>query len=81
PDRPEPGSAAGARDMVLVKGEHRYVFRSQPGEEAAMLARLRDLADNPDVDLSWFDAAVLSHQLGEQIRQRLDLVRPDSTSQ
>lgn len=75
PERERPSSAddAAARpqELVLVKKDQRYVFRCQPGEEASLLGQLRAMVDDPQANLSWFDAAVLSHQVGEQLAQRL----------
>ncbi|MFA9479127.1 hypothetical protein ACERK3_12615 [Phycisphaerales bacterium AB-hyl4] len=67
------GSAVDApsRELVLVKKGQRFVFRCQPGEEAALLGQLRELVDDPEVNLSWFDVAVLSHQVGERLARRL----------
>ncbi|MEX1016332.1 MAG: hypothetical protein WDZ31_06265 [Phycisphaeraceae bacterium] len=65
-----------ARDLVLVKKNQRFVFRCEAGQEASLLARLRDLVDDPDVNLNWFDAAVLSHQVGEQMAKRLKRMPP-----
>ncbi|MEX0744262.1 MAG: hypothetical protein WD118_01560 [Phycisphaeraceae bacterium] len=66
------------RELVLVKKDQRFVFRCRPGEEASLLGQLRELVDDPDVNLSWFDAAVLSHQVGEQLAQRLREAGPSS---
>lgn len=62
---------ARARELVLVKKTQRFVFRCQPGDEASLLTRLHDLARDPDVELTSFDAAMLSHQVGRQLAQQL----------
>jgi len=54
------------RQLVLLKKGHRYVFRYQVGEEAKVLASLVEMARDPHSELDWFDAAVLSHQLGHR---------------
>lgn len=59
------------RELVLVKRGQRYVFRCAPGEEAQLLEQLRTLVDDPGNDLTWFDAAVLSHQVGRRLSQKL----------
>ena len=65
----------GLRELVLVKHGQRYVFRCAVGREAEMLAQLgaliRDhgpegLADGAG-SLDWFDAAVISHQIGRRL--------------
>ncbi len=63
------------RQVVLVKHGHRYVFRYERGEESKVLHSLVDMARDPESDLDWFDAAVLSHQLGERMSQQLQNLR------
>ncbi|MEM9884039.1 MAG: hypothetical protein AAF800_14090 [Planctomycetota bacterium] len=57
--------------LVLVKRDRRYVFDCAPGREATLLVELRGLVADPTSDLNWFDAAVLSHQLGQRMSDRL----------
>lgn len=57
--------------VALQKGDQRYVFHCAPGEEGKLLASLAKLANDPSNDLDWFDAAVLSHQLGRQMGQNM----------
>lgn len=59
------------RELVLVKNGQRYVFRCAPGEEPTLLRRLGELVQDPKVDLNWFDAAVLSHQVGQRMGTQL----------
>lgn len=68
------GSSAPKRQVALVKGAHRYIFRYAPGEEARLLQGLTEMAKDSKCDLNWFDAAVLSHQLGQRIGQQLDRI-------
>lgn len=63
------------KQLVLVKHGHRYVFRYEPGEEAKVLAGLVDLARDDKSELDWFDAAVLSHQLGQRMSEQLEKMR------
>lgn len=63
------------KQLVLVKHGHRYVFRYERGEETKVLSGLVDLARDPHSDLDWFDAAVLSHQLGERMSEQLERLR------
>ncbi|MDH3582748.1 MAG: hypothetical protein OER86_00875 [Phycisphaerae bacterium] len=64
-------SSSQPGQLVLVKKQHRWVFRYEPGEEAALLRSLADSARDPDSQLDWFDAAVLSHQLRGQLQDQL----------
>ena len=52
------------RQLSLVKGDHRYVFRYQAGREADIIATFASMASDPGKDFDWFDAAVLSYQIG-----------------
>ena len=65
-----------ARQLVLVKGGQRYVFRCEPGREAALLDSLANMARDPQNDLDWFDAAVLSHQMGQHLGKQLQDMTP-----
>ena len=57
--------------LVLVKHEHRWVFQYSTGDEQAVLEWLADKARDPESDFNWFDAAVLSHQMGDQLHAQL----------
>lgn len=66
------------REIVLVKAGQRYVFRYVAGEESKMLSGLAEMARDPKSELDWFDAAVLSHQLGQTIGHQLQRLRKSS---
>lgn len=59
------------QQLVLVKKGKRYIFECPQGEESELLRQLRVLVADPENDLNWFDAAVLSHQLGQRMSDRL----------
>ena len=63
-----------SRCLSMVKGEHRYVFRYVEGCESALLGSLVALANDPESEFDWFDAAVLSYQMGQQLARELDPV-------
>ncbi len=48
----------------LVKGCERFIFRYTPGSENELLATWVEMANDPASSFDWFDAAVLSYQLG-----------------
>jgi hypothetical protein len=52
--------------LALVKGEERYVYVYDDESRAALINAVRDQAADPELNLSWFDAAVLVHKLREQ---------------
>ncbi len=62
------------RQLSLVKGKHRYVFRYQPGREADIIASFAAMAADTEVDFDWFDAAVLSYQMGRRLELDLEEV-------
>jgi hypothetical protein len=67
----------GAHQLVLVKRNQRWVFRYAPGEESAVLRQLAATASDPHSGFDWFDAAVLSHQMGNKIHHQLDQLMTD----
>ncbi|NLX05966.1 MAG: hypothetical protein GXY33_12575 [Phycisphaerae bacterium] len=66
----------GLREISLVKGAHRYIFRYSPGSEADVIGSFACLAEDLESDFDWFDAAVLSYQMGRQLDQDIEKVRP-----
>jgi hypothetical protein len=77
PQTPPPGDSApqapgkATCQVVLVKHGQQYVFRYEPGSEGKMLQGLVELVRDPDCELDWFDAAVLSYQMGQQMSQEM----------
>jgi len=55
------------RQVSLVKGAHRYIFRYTSGDEAQIIDAFVELADDNESEFDWFDAAVLSYQMGKQL--------------
>ena len=60
------------RQLSLVKGSERFVFRYPTGCEAQLIDRLATLAADRSSELDWFDAAVLSYQMGRRLEKELD---------
>lgn len=63
------------RQLSLVKGDHKYLFRYRPGSEADVIGALANLASDTQSEFDWFDAAVLSYQMGRRIESELDELR------
>ncbi len=63
------------RQLSLVKGEHRYLFRYHPGNEADVIGAFANLAGDASTEFDWFDAAVMSYQMGRRIELELDELR------
>jgi hypothetical protein len=60
------------QQLSLVKGEHRYVFRYPSGREADVIGAFASLANDPKSNFDWFDAAVLSYQMGRRLELELE---------
>jgi hypothetical protein len=61
----------GVKTLSLVKGNEHFCFRYEIGQEAKVLDALIELVNRRDVAFDWFDAAVLSHQLGQHLAKEL----------
>jgi hypothetical protein len=59
------------RTLSLVKGQHRFCFTYRPGEEPKVLDSLVSMVHRRELPFDWFDAAVLSHQLGQHLAKEL----------
>jgi len=64
------------RTLSLMKGRHHFCFRYEAGQEAEMLSAMLDLVHNRDLNFDFFDAAVLSHQLGQHLAKELQALLP-----
>jgi hypothetical protein len=58
---------AESKQLTLIKKGHYYLFRYMPGDEASLIQTLIQRAEDPKCPLDWFDAAVLSHQMGHRM--------------
>jgi hypothetical protein len=62
------------RQLSLVKGEERFVFRYQAGQEPDVIDAFAGLAADGTSAFDWFDAAVLSYQMGRRLETELDQI-------
>ena len=62
------------RQLSLVKGDERFVFRYQAGQEAEVIDAFASMASEQASDFDWFDAAVLSYQMGRRLETELDQI-------
>ena len=63
---PAPGLLMTSRDVnviALVKGEERYVFLFDDDSREAAIRALGRHAANPELNFSWYDAAVLAQKV------------------
>lgn len=49
--------------LALVKGEERFIFLYTDQNKAETLRTLGRYASDPEINFSWYDAAVLSQKL------------------
>jgi len=59
------------RQIFLNKGKHRFCFRYRVGREDELISSFAALADDPEQNFDWFDAAVLSYTVGRQLERDL----------
>jgi len=64
------------RTLSLMKGRHHFCFRYEAGQEAKVLEAMVDMVHNRELSFDWFDAAVLSHQLGQHLAKELQSLLP-----
>jgi hypothetical protein len=64
------------RTLSLVKGRQHYCFRYETGQESKVLGVMVDMVNNRELSFDWFDAAVLSHQLGQHLAKELQSLLP-----
>ncbi len=65
------------RQLSLVKAKHRYVFRYPAGHEADIIAAFAAMAEDAEQEFDWFDAAVLSYQMGRRLEMDLEEVKSE----
>jgi len=64
------------KTLSLVKGDQQFCFRYEVGEEAKVLEALISMVNRRELAFDWFDAAVLSHQLGQHLAKELKAYLP-----
>ena len=69
--------------LALVKGEERFIFLYNESSKSETLRTLGRFASDPELNFSWYDAAVLSQKLrgaDSESKSRLDQTVQDSGS-
>ena len=64
------------KTLSLVKGKQHFCFRYETGDEGQVLDALVDMVHRRELGFDWFDAAVLSHQLGQHLAKELKTYLP-----
>jgi hypothetical protein len=67
---------AEMKTLSLMKGDQYYCFRYEVGQEVNVLDALVDMVHKSSNQFDWFDAAVLSHQLGRHLAKELRTYLP-----
>jgi hypothetical protein len=67
------------RQLILNKGNEKFIFRYDSGCEDKLLDALIDQAKDKRTSFDWFDAAVLSFKLAQSLIGQADelLSQPD----
>lgn len=60
--------------LALVRDEHRFVFLYDDDSVDTMLATLSQYANDPELDFTWYDAAMMA----QRVRKMLENVQQDS---
>ncbi|EMI55983.1 MULTISPECIES: hypothetical protein [Rhodopirellula] len=58
--------------LALVKGEEKFIFLFDDDNRDETLRQLARFAANPDLDFSWYDAAMLSRKIRETVITEYD---------
>ena len=64
------------KTLSLVKGKDHFCFRYEVGQESKVLESLIEMVNRRELSFDWFDAAVLSHQLGQHLAKELKAYLP-----
>lgn len=62
---------AETKTLSLIKGCHHFCFKYEVGEEAKVLDIIIEMVHRRDLDFDWFDAAIISQQLGQHMLKQL----------
>jgi hypothetical protein len=66
--------------LALVKGEHQFVYIFDEMGWDDLVETLCQQAEDPDIEFSWFDAALLSHRAKTQIESANEANSEDEQS-
>ena len=64
------------RTLSLLKDGRYYCFRYEVGQEVKVLDALVETVQKSQRQFDWFDAAILSHQLGRHLAKELQSYLP-----
>jgi hypothetical protein len=61
--------------LALVKGDQRYLFLFDDENRTETLRTLGKFAADPELDFTWYDAAVLSRKIREAAQHQAEIAR------
>jgi hypothetical protein len=64
--------------LALIKGNERYVYVFDDDSRDQLIDALRDQAANPELSLSWFDAAVLTEKARATAKPSAESLPPEA---
>ncbi len=64
------------KTLSLIKSGQHFCFRYESGDEAQVLDALVEMVNRRELSFDWFDAAVISHQLGQHLAKELKAYLP-----
>ena len=70
------GETKTMKTLSLVKGDQYYCFRYEVGQEVKVLDALIETVRTSQNRFDWFDAAIMSHQLGQHLAKELKAYLP-----
>jgi hypothetical protein len=60
--------------LALIKGEEHYVYIYDDGSRPDVLEAFKEQADDPQLSLTWFDAAVLGKRARQQAEEDVQVI-------
>lgn len=67
--------------LALVKGEERFIFLFDDANRDETLRQLARFAADPEINFSWYDAAMLSRKIRDAVPQDDDMPIPQAPAQ
>lgn len=58
--------------LALVRDEHRFVFLYDDNSIDTLLATFSDYASDPELEFSWYDAAVMAQRVREMLEDQTE---------
>ena len=61
-------AAEALHRISLVKGNERWQFHWEAGDESLLINRIAELARDPNIPFDWFDAAVICKHIAQPFK-------------